>query len=139
MAIYLQNNVGVKINSVNISSLVSAVTLTQTFDENEITGMGQSAHIMAKGLESSTLTIDFFNDWAAASVMQTLNSAYGTTVPVSLIAVAPTVSATNPTFAFTILVNNLTPVGSGGVGDEAASSLSFTVNSAVTQSYVTPF
>jgi hypothetical protein len=37
------------------------------------------------------------------------------------------------------LVNNLTPVGSGGVGDEAASSLSFTVNSAVTQSYVTPF
>ena len=139
MAIYLQNNVGVKINSVNISTLVSAVTLTQTFDENEITGMGQSSHVMAKGLESATLTIDFFNDWAAASVMQTLNSAYGTTVPVSLIAVSPTVSATNPTFAFTILVNNLTPVGSGGVGDEAASSLSFTVNSAVTQSYVTPF
>jgi len=139
MAIYLNNNVGLKINSVDISSLVSAVTLTQTFDENEITGMGQSSHVMAKGLEASTLTVDFFDDWAASSVMQTLNSAYGTTVACSMIAVKPTVSATNPTFSFSILVNNLTPVGSGGVSDEAASSLSFTVNTVVTQSYVTAF
>jgi len=139
VAIYLNNNVGLKINSVDISSLVSAVTLTQTVDENEITGMGVSSHVFAKGLEAATLTVDFFDDWAASSVMQTLNSAFGTTVACSMIAVKPTVSVTNPTFAFSILVNNLTPVGSGGVSDEAASSLSFTVNTAVTQSYVTPF
>jgi hypothetical protein len=48
-------------------------------------------------------------------------------------------AATNPTYQFSILVNNLTPVGSGGVADEATSSLSFTVNTAVTVSPTVAF
>ncbi len=151
MAIYLNNNVGVKlataaaptVPSINISTYVSAVTLTQTVDEIEVTAMGDSAHKYAAGLQAATLTIDFFNDWAASQVMTTLNAAFGTTLAVSMItgvgSAPTTVSATNPTYQFSILVNNLTPVGNGGVGDEAASSLSFTVNTVVTQSSSTPF
>jgi len=151
MAIYLNNNVGVKlataaaptVPSINISAYVSAVTLTQTVDEIEVTSMGDSAHKYAAGLQAATLTIDFFNDWAASQVMTTLNAAFGTTLAVSMItgvgSAPTTVSATNPTYQFSILVNNLTPVGNGGVGDEAASSLSFTVNTVVTQSSSTPF
>ena len=75
--------------------------------------------------------------------MVTLGAAWGTTLAVSMITGAgsspATVSADNPTFQFSILVNNLTPVGNGGVGDEAASSLSFTINTVVTQSSSTPF
>lgn len=143
MAIYLNNNVGVKlataaaptVPSIDISSLVSAVTLTQTFDELEITSMGDLSHRYVAGLQSATFSMDFFNDWASSQVMQTLNAAAGTTLAVSMITVKGTaVSASNPSYQFTILVNNLTPVGSGGVGDEAASSLSFTVNSVVTVS-----
>jgi hypothetical protein len=67
--------------------------------------------------------------------MTTLNAAFATTLAVSMITVKGTpVSATNPTYQFSIFVNNLTPVGSGGVGDEAASSISFTVNTTVTVS-----
>jgi len=44
------------------------------------------------------------------------------------------VSATNPTYQFSVLVNNLTPVGSGGVADTASSNITFTVNSTVTVS-----
>lgn len=135
MAIYLNNNVGVKIATVDISSLVSAVTLNQSFDELEVTAMGDTAHKFVKGLESATLTLDFFNDWGAATVMDTLRTAFGTTVAVSMITVkGVAVSATNPSYQFSILVNNLTPVGSGGVGDEASSSITFTVNTAVTVS-----
>jgi len=151
MAIYLNNNVGVKlataaaptVPSVDISTYVSAVTLTQSFDELEVTTMTDYAHKFVKGLQSATLTIDFYNDWAAGQVMATLGAAWGTTLAVSMItgngATPLTVSATNPTFQFSILVNNLTPVGSGGVGDEASSSLSFTVNTVVTQSSSTAF
>ena len=72
--------------------------------------------------------------------MQTLNAAAGQTLAVSMITVKGTaVSAANPSYQFTILVNNLTPVGSGGVGDEAMSSLSFTVNSVVTVSPTVAF
>ena len=148
MAIYLNNNVGVKLAtaaaptapSVDISSYVTGVTLTQIVDELEVTTMGDSAHKVVAGLQSATLQIDFLNDWAAAAVMTTLNSAFGQTLAVSMITVKGTaVSATNPSYQFSIFVNNLTPVGTGGVGDEAASSISFTVNTTVTVSTTVAF
>jgi hypothetical protein len=146
MAIYLNNNVGVKlatsgaptVPSIDISSYVTAVTLTQVVDELEVTAMGDTAHKFAAGLQAANVSIDFFNDWATSQVMATLNAAIGTTLAISMItgtgASPATVSAQNPTYQFSILVNNLTPVGSGGVGDEASSSLSFTINTPVTVS-----
>lgn len=143
MAIYLNNNVGIKLAtaaapttpSINISAYVTAVTLTQVVDELEVTAMGDTAHKFAAGLQAATLTIDFLNDWATSQVMATLSAAFGTTLAVSMITGAgaspATVSAQNPTYQFSILVNNLTPVGNGGVGDEASSSLSFTINTPV--------
>ena len=133
MAIFLQNNVGVKINSVDLSDHITSVTLTQSFDELEVTALGDSAHKMVKGLEASTLTLNFLNDFAAASVQATLQAAYGTTVTAVLLPVKGTaVSATNPLYTVSILVNNLTPLN-GAVGDISNSSQSFTCNSTVVQ------
>lgn len=94
-----------------------------------------TAHKFVAGLQSGTFTIDFLNDWASAQVMQTLNDAFGKTLSVSVITVKGTaVSAANPTYQFSILVNNLTPLGQGGVAEVATSSVTFTINSAVTVS-----
>lgn len=143
MAIYLNNNVGVKLAtnaakttpSIDISSYVTGVTINQVADELEVTAMGDTAHKFVAGLQSGTFTIDFLNDWAASQVMQTLNDAFGQTLSVSCITVKGTaVSAANPTYQFSILVNNLTPVGTAGVGDVASSSVTFTMNSALTVS-----
>ena len=143
MAIYLNNNVGVKLAtnaakttpSVDISSYVTGVTINQVVDELEVTAMGDTAHKFVAGLQSGTFTIDFLNDWAASQVMQTLNDAFGQTLSVSCITVkGTTVSAANPSYQFSILVNNLTPVGTAGVGDVASSSVTFTMNSALTVS-----
>ena len=132
MAIYLDNNVGLKIATVDLSEYITSITLTQTFDEVETTVMGATAHQFSKGLESSTLAVDFLNDWAAAKVCATLQAAYGTSVTAVLIPVKGTaVSATNPLYTVSILINNLTPVGSGGPGDYATSSLTFTCTSTV--------
>ena len=80
MAVFLNNNVGVKINSVDLSDHVTAVTINRSFDELEVTAMGDSAHKFVKGLEASTVTIDFLNDTASANVLATLQAAWGTTV-----------------------------------------------------------
>lgn len=134
MAIFLQNNVGVKINSVDLSDHITSVTLTQNFDELEVTALGDSSHKFVKGLEASTLTLNFLNDFAAASVQATLQSAYGTTVTAVLLPVKGTaVSATNPLYTVSILINNLTPLN-GAVGDISNSSMTFTCNSTVVQS-----
>jgi len=126
--------------SIDITSYVTAVTLTQQFEELDVTSMGQSYRAFVKGLETAQLQISFLNDWAASQVMTTLNSAYGLTLAVSMITVKGTaVSATNPSYQFNVLVNNLTPVGTGGVGDEASSSITFTINSQVTVSTTVAF
>jgi hypothetical protein len=134
MAIFLQNNVGVKINSVDLSDHITSVTLTQNFDELEVTALGDNSHRYVKGLEASTLTLNFLNDFAAASVQATLQSAYGTTVTAVLLPVKGTaVSATNPLYTVSLLINNLTPLN-GAVGDISNSSMTFTCNSTVVQS-----
>ena len=133
MAIFLQNNVGVKINSIDLSDHITSVSLNQAFDELEVTALGDTAHKFTKGLESATLTLDFLNDFAASSVAATLQSAYGTTVTAVLIPVKGTaVSATNPLYTVSIIINNLTPLN-GAVGDISTQSITFTCNSTVVQ------
>ena len=148
MAIYLNNNVGVKLAtaaapttpSIDISSLVTNAVINQIVDELEVTTMGDLSHRFSSGLQSATFSIDCLNDWAASQVMQTLTAAFGQTLAVSVITVkGTTVSAANPTYQFSILVNNLTPLGQGGVAEIASSSLSFTVNSVVTVSPTVAF
>ena len=143
MAIYLNNNVGVKLAtnaapttpSIDISSLVTSAVINQIVDELEVTAMGDSSHKFVAGLQSGTFTIDFINDWANSQVMQTLNEAFGKTLAVSVITVkGTTVSAANPSYQFSILVNNLTPTGTAGVSEVATSSITFTMNSALTVS-----
>ena len=143
MAIYLNNNVGVKLAtnaapttpSIDISSYVTSAVINQIIDELEVTTMSDTAHRFASGLQSGSFTIDFINDWASAQVMQTLNEAFGKTLSVSVITVKGTVvSAANPSYQFSILVNNLTPIGTGGVSEIASSSVTFTLNSALTVS-----
>ena len=135
MAIYLDNLVGLNIATVDLSEYITAITLTQTFDEVETTTMGDTSHDFAKGLEASTLQVDFLNDWAAAKVQATLQAAYGTSVTALIVPVraasSTTISASNPLYTVSILINNLTPVGTGGPGDYATSSMTFTCTSSV--------
>jgi hypothetical protein len=131
MAVFLNNKVGIKVNSVDLSDHVTAVTLNRTFDELEVTAMGDTAHKFVKGLEAASVTIDFLNDTAASSVLATLQAAYGTTVTVVLLQEKGTaVSATNPLYTFSVLVNSLTDVN-GSVADIGMQSLTFNANSTV--------
>jgi hypothetical protein len=127
---FLNNTLVVTLNSVDVSDQVTAATINQAFDELETTTMGATSHTFVKGLESSTVTLDFLNSYAAAEVATTLQSAYGTTVPLVIKPTSAVISATNPEYQTTILVNNLTPV-SGAVGDLSTQSITFTCNSPI--------
>ena len=131
MAVFLNNLVGVKINSVDLSDLVTSVTLNRTFDELEVTAMGDTAHKFVKGLEASSVTIDFLNDTAASKTLATLQAAWGTTVTAVFLQTKGTaVSATNPLYTVSLLVNNTTDIN-GAVGDIGTQSITFTANSTI--------
>ena len=131
MAIFLNNNVGVKINSVDLSDHVTAVTINRSFDELEVTAMGDSAHKFVKGLEASTVTIDFLNDTASANVLATLQAAWGTTVTAVFLQTKGTaVSATNNLYTVSLLINNTTDIN-GATSDIGTQSITFTCNSTI--------
>ncbi|CAB4180094.1 hypothetical protein UFOVP1041_5 [uncultured Caudovirales phage] len=133
MAIFLSNGVVATLNSVVLSDHVTSATINRSFDELEVTAMGDSAHKFVKGLEASTITLDFLNDDAASgagAVRATLQAAWGTTVPLTLKQTSAAVSSTNPLYSTTILVNNTTDIN-GTVADESTQSITFTCNSPI--------
>lgn len=132
MAIFLNNKVGVKVNTVDLSDHVENVVLNRNFDELEVTAMGDTGHKFVKGLEASSVTIDFLNDTASASVLATLQAAWGTTVAVKLIQDSGSaVSATNPLYTFNVLANGTSDIN-GGVGDVGKQSVTWNVQGATT-------
>lgn len=133
MAIFLSNGVVATLNSVVLSDHVTSATINRSFDELEVTAMGDSAHKFVKGLEASTITLDFLNDDAASgagSVRSTLQAAWGTTVALTLKQTSAAVGPTNPLYSTTVLVNNTTDIN-GTVADESTQSITFTCNSPI--------
>jgi hypothetical protein len=131
MAVFLNNQVGVKVNSVDLSDHVNNITLNRNFDELEVTAMGDSGHRFIKGLEASSVTIDFLNDTATSSVLQTLQSAWGTNVTLVMLQnKGAAVSATNPLYTMTVLVNGTTDIN-GATGDLSTQSVTWNVSGTV--------
>ena len=130
MSVYLSNGVVLTVNAVDLSTLVSAVTINRTFDELEVTAMGDSGHKFVKGLEASSITIDFFNDEATSKTLQTLQAVWGTSTTVTVKQTSAATSATNPLYTMSCLVNNTTPIN-GAVGDLSTQSVTWNVNGTI--------
>jgi hypothetical protein len=130
VSVYLSNGVVLTVNAVDLSALVSSVSISRSFDELEVTAMGDSGHKFIKGLEASSITIDFFNDEASAKTLQTLNSTWGTNTTVTVKQTSAAASATNPLYTMTCLVNNITPIN-GAVGDLSTQSVTWNVSGVI--------
>ena len=130
MAIFMNNGVVLTVDGVDLSDYVTSVTLNQTFDELEVTAMGDTGHRYVKGLESGSITIDFLNDNSGTGVLQTLGDNYGENVVVTVKNASGATAADNPLYTMTVLINNLTPIN-GAVGDISTQSVSFNVSGAI--------
>lgn len=140
MAILLNNKAGLKLGSaspasIDLSSYVTSITINRAFDELEVSALGDTGHKYVKGLESSTITVDFLNDQGTSGVLQTLQSLWGTNAYFKIIGTTDTttypVGAGNPIYSGLILVNNTTDVN-GAVGDLQTQSITFNVSGAIT-------
>ena len=126
MAVYLANTGILTVNSVDLSTLVTNVVINRSFDELEITSLGDTGHKFVKGLEASSITIDFLNDSASTKTLQTLNTTWGTSVAVTFKQTSAVTSAENPLYTMTCLINNTTPVN-GAVADLSTQSVTWNV------------
>ena len=130
MAVFLNNGVVLTVNAVDLSDHVTAVTINRAFDELEVTAMGDSGHKFVKGLEASSITIDFLNDTASAETLQTLQAVWGTNTTVTVKQTSAATSATNPLYTMTCLINNTTDIN-GSVADLSTQSVTFNVSGTI--------
>ena len=119
-------------NSVNLSDHIASVTLDITADEIEETAFGQTFKSRLGGLKDGTLSIDFQQDFAASEVDVTLFPLLGTVTTFVLKADSGSVSATNPSYSGSVLVNQHQPVANG-VGELASFSVSFPTSGTITR------
>lgn len=115
MAIQLNNGCVVTVNGVDLSDHVTAVTINQSFEELDVTKMGDTSRVYTKGLESGSVSISFLNDYATGEVAATLQSRWGLVTDVKVKPLNQAISTQNPEYQMQVLINNLTPVA-GDVG-----------------------
>lgn len=126
MAITVLNNAQVLVNGVDLSDHVSKVTVKDQRTSVDVTAMGATNKTVTKGLGDGSITIDFFQDFAAGKVHATLQPLIGSSTGVS-VEVRPTNaarSATNPAVLMTGLLMNYSALD-GKVGDASAISAEF--------------
>ena len=110
MAIFMGNQVAVIVGTTTISSFVSSVALNREVDAVEITSMTNTSRNYIGGLEASSLSLELFNDFAAASVNSLFEDALGTKLNIKLIPVTGTVTATNPSYSMSCYIGSWQPI-----------------------------
>lgn len=132
MARIVLTDVEVTVNSVDLSDHIASVTIDQSFNEVTTTAFGDAGVTRIAGLEDSSVSLEFHQDFAASSVDATLNALVGSTTSVVVKPTSSAVSATNPSYTMTCLVNQWNPI-SGGAGDLSTVSVTWPVSGAITR------
>jgi hypothetical protein len=143
MARLVLTNVEVTIGGVNLSDHIASVTLGSTYDVIETTafagtsGASGNVPLAAKsrvaGLVDNSVTFEFHQDFASASVEQTIYPLLGTVAAVVVQPVAAAnVEATNPSYSFNAVISEWTPLN-GAVGELSTASVTWPITGAITK------
>lgn len=132
MARFVLTDVAVILNSVDLSDHVANVEVNTNFDEVETTAYGDAGRTRIAGLEDSSITLTFHQDYEAASVDATVAPLVGGTAAFEIYPAGTTVSATNPKYSGTVLVTEWAGLG-GAVGDLATVDVTWPVSGQITR------
>lgn len=135
MARIVLTDVKCTINGVNLSDHIASVTLNVSNDVVETTAFSSTAaKTRVGGLQDNSVTLEFHQDFAAANVEATINGTTSLVGTVTTVVVSPTstVSATSPSYTFSALVAEWTPLN-GAVGELATASVTWPISGAITK------
>ena len=132
MAKFVATDYSITLNGTALSDALQSVNLTIQSDEVETTTFGGGWKTMVGGLRSGSLQLNFFQDFGAGSVDQTLWPLINTVGTVVIKPTSSTVSSTNPSYTVPVLISQYQPFAST-VGDAATLSVTFPTSGTVTR------
>ena len=132
MARIVLTDVGVIIDGTDLSDHVASVTINQNVDAVETTAFGDGGRTRVGGLEDSSITLDFHQDFAAGDVDATIAPLVGGTAAFDIgpFGTAVAASGTAPRYTGTVLLTEWTPLN-GSVGDLSTASVTWPVSGVV--------
>lgn len=126
MAKLILKNCQITVNGVNLSDHASSVEIEATKDDVETTSFDGSGKEVKAGLQDTTITVTFQQDFAAANVDATLWPLWDNETEFTVV-VVPTdaaVSATNPSYTATCVLLEYSPLD-GDVGELSETEVEF--------------
>lgn len=132
MAKFVATDYKISVNGTNFSTSLASVELSIESDDVETTAFGGEWRTRVGGLKQASLTLEFHQDFGAGSVDQVLYPLLNSLATVVLVPTSGSVSATNPSYTATCLVNSYQPFASS-VGDLATLSVTWPVSGTVTR------
>ena len=136
MAIFVATDFSVSINgSTALASYLTQVELKASANDITTTSFGNTWVTRVAGLKEGSLTLQFNQDYAAATVDATLWPLLGSNATVVIKPTSSAVSTANPSYSVVCLVTDLTPV-SGNIGDLATFSVSWPTNGSAVRAVV---
>jgi hypothetical protein len=134
MARIVLTDVKLVVNGVNLSDHCASVSLSRSDDSIETSAFSSTAaKTRVAGLQDNSVTIEFHQDYASSNVEATIYPLLGTTTTI-VVSPTSTVSATSPSYSFTALVSEWTPLN-GGVGELATASVTWPISGAITKAF----
>jgi len=124
-------NAVVTLSGTDISANVASITLTTSVNEVETTSFGNTAKTRVAGLIDNSVKLDIHNDFSAIDglIMPLIG---GTAVTMVVKPNGTTASSANPSYTFSVLVTESTPVN-GAVGELNTQSLTWPISGAITR------
>ena len=134
MATFVLYDAYLSVAGVDLSDHVRSVTVDAGQNMADDTAMGDAFVSNTAGLATWSVSVEFLQDYASSKVDATLEPLLGIGNTAALV-VKPTsgsVSATNPSYSGTGILESYNPVG-GSVGDQSMASATFQSASALTR------
>jgi len=134
MPIYAATDHRITVNGTAFSNVLQSVSLDLSSDEIETTAFGGNWRTRIAGLRSGSVTLNFYQDFAAGAVDAVLYPLFNTGAMATVVVqpTSATVSATNPAFTAVCLVSQYQPF-SASVGDVATLSVTWPTSGTVTR------
>ncbi len=132
MAKFVATDFKITLNGTALSPSINSVTLDVNSNEVETTTFGSTFKTVVGGIISGSAKLDFYQDFAAGSVDAQIWPLINTIGTLVITPTSATVSATNPSYTTTVLINNYQPINAS-IGDLAGFSVTWPTSGTVTR------
>jgi hypothetical protein len=131
VAVFVAQDFKTTLNGTNLSAYLTQTEIQFEVGDVETTAFGSTWRTRVAGLKTGTVNLQFNQDFGAAAVDATIWPLLGTIGTVVISPTSTAISATNPAYTATVLINAYSV--NGVIGDLSVTQVTWPISGTVTR------